>query len=107
MEELNLFLKNSYWATYIFILFIGAFSGSMYVMRTIGKEQLDTKKKKIKYVVYGMGSSMLFTWITYEIGVYFGLPYSLSVAVGGGVGFLGAEVVTNLILNFVKKKLDD
>ncbi|MCE3040471.1 phage holin family protein [Helicobacter anatolicus] len=107
MNEMDMFLKNSFWLSYLLIIFVGAFSGAMYVMRTIEKEELDTRIKKLRYIIYGMGSSMLFTWIASEIGFYFGLPNSLSVALGGGIGFLGAECVTAFFLKFLQKKLEE
>ncbi len=49
---------------------------------------------------------MLITWISYEITSYFfNLPTSLCVAISGGVGYLGAESVSALALDSLKKRL--
>ncbi len=48
---------------------------------------------------------MLVTWIGYEIMDYFfNFPTSFCVAVSGGVGYLGAESVSALVLDSLKKK---
>ncbi|GAA9428313.1 hypothetical protein TH0950_12180 [Helicobacter pylori] len=49
---------------------------------------------------------MLITWISYEIASYFfNFPTSLCVAISGGVGYLGAESVSVLVLDSLKKRL--
>ncbi|GAA9842873.1 hypothetical protein VN0568_10390 [Helicobacter pylori] len=49
---------------------------------------------------------MLATWISYEILNYFyDLPSSLCVAISGGVGYLGAESLSALALDSLKKRM--
>ncbi|WQR81781.1 phage holin family protein [Helicobacter pylori] len=91
---------------YLLVGFIGLFVGVLYVFRSIRNEDFKNKTEKAIYFIQGVGSSMLITWITYEITDYFfQLPQSLCVAISGGVGYLGAESVSALALDSIKKRL--
>ncbi len=91
---------------YILVMIIGVFVGFLYVLRSIKKEDFKNKTEKAIYIIQGMGSSMLITWISYEIMDYFfNLPTSLCIAISGGVGYLGAESVSALVLDSLKKRL--
>ncbi len=91
---------------YFLIGLIGLFVGFLHVLRSIRSENFKNKAEKVIYIVQGVGSSMLVTWISYEITDYlFNLPVSLCVAISGGVGYLGAESVSALVLDSLKKRL--
>ncbi|ANT42747.1 putative holin [Helicobacter phage Pt4497U] len=84
---------------------IGLFAGVLYVFRSIRNENFKNRTEKVIYFIQGVGSSMLITWISYEItGYFFQLPQSLSVAISGGMGYLGAESVSALALDSLKKR---
>ncbi len=91
---------------YFLVMVIGLFVGFLYVLRSIRNEDFKNKTEKLSYIIQGVGSSMLITWISYEITDYFfNLPTSLCVAISGGVGYLGAESVSALALDSLKKRL--
>ncbi len=91
---------------YFLVLIIGLFVGFLYVFRSVRNEDFKNKAEKVIYIIQGVGSSMLVTWISYEITDYFfNLPTSLCVAISGGVGYLGAESVSALALDNLKKRL--
>ncbi len=91
---------------YFMLGLIGLFVGVLYVLRSIRSEEFKRKSEKVFYIVQGVGSSMLITWISYEITDYFfNLPTSLCIAISGGVGYLGAESVSALALDSLKKRL--
>ncbi|ALM79787.1 holin [Helicobacter pylori] len=91
---------------YILVGFIGLFVGFLYVLRSVKNEEFKNKTEKLFYFVQGVGSSMLITWISYEITDYFfSLPTSLCIAISGGIGYLGAESVSALALDSLKKRL--
>ncbi|WP_434632439.1 phage holin family protein [Helicobacter pylori] len=91
---------------YLLLVIISLFVGFLYVFRTIRNENFKNKTEKIIYIIEGVGSSMLATWISYEIMHYFFiLPTSLCVAISGGIGYLGAESMSSLMLNYFKKRL--
>ncbi|KMT68541.1 holin [Helicobacter pylori] len=91
---------------YFLVGTIGLFVGLLYVLRSIRNEDFKNKTEKAIYIIQGIGSSMLITWISYEITDYFfNLPVSLCVAISGGVGYLGAESVSGLMLDSLKKRL--
>ncbi|GAA7161942.1 hypothetical protein BD0049_14770 [Helicobacter pylori] len=91
---------------YFLVATIGLFVGFLYILRSIRNENFKNKTEKLFYIIQGIGSSMLITWISYEITDYFfNLPISLCVAISGGVGYLGAESVGTLALDSLKKRL--
>ncbi len=91
---------------YLLVLMIGLFVGVLYIFRSIRDEDFKNKTEKVFYIIQGVGSSMLITWISYEITDYFfNLPMSLCIAISGGVGYLGAESVSSLALDSLKKRL--
>ncbi|MCQ2687715.1 holin [Helicobacter pylori] len=91
---------------YFLVLLIGLFVGFLYVFRSIRAEAFKNKGERLIYVIQGLGSSMLITWISYEVTDYFfNFPTSLCIAISGGVGYLGAETVSALVLDSLKKRL--
>ncbi|WRE75749.1 phage holin family protein [Helicobacter pylori] len=91
---------------YFLVITIGFFVGFLYVFKSIRNEDFKNKTEKVFYIIQGVGSSMLITWISYEITDYFfNLPTSLCVAISGGMGYLGAESVSALALDSIKKRL--
>ncbi|GAA7306131.1 hypothetical protein HpBGD104_11970 [Helicobacter pylori] len=91
---------------YFLVAMIGLFVGLLYILRSIRDKEFKNKTEKLLYIIQGVGSSMLITWISYEITDYFfTLPTSLCVAISGGMGYLGAESVSALVLDSLKKRL--
>ncbi|GAA9894024.1 hypothetical protein VN0768_05560 [Helicobacter pylori] len=91
---------------YFLVLMIGLFVGFLYVLKSIRNECFKNNTERLFYIIQGVGSSMLITWISYEIMDYFlNLPTSLCVALSGGVGYLGAESVSALVIDSLKKRL--
>ncbi|MCQ2831474.1 phage holin family protein [Helicobacter pylori] len=91
---------------YFLIGVIGLFVGILYALRSIRNEDFRNKTEKVIYFIQGVGSSMLITWISYEITDYFfQLPQSLCISISGGIGYLGAESVSYLALDILKKRL--
>ncbi len=91
---------------YLLLLMVGLFAGVLYVLRSMREEHFKTKTERLLYIIQGIGSSMLITWISYEITNYFlNLPTSLCVAISGGVGYLGSESVSALVLDSLKKRI--
>ncbi len=97
--------ETSKFILYILVGLIGLFVGILYALRSIRNENFKNKMEKVIYFIQGVGSSMLITWISYEITNYFfNLPTSLCVAISGGLGYLGAESVSVLALDILKKR---
>ncbi|AFI03850.1 phage holin family protein [Helicobacter cetorum] len=97
--------KLSKLAPYLLVLIVGLFVGFLYVLRTIRKEVFKNRLEKIFYVIQGIGSSMLSTWISFEVIEYFfKLPVSLNVAISGGIGYLGAESLSVFAIGFLEKR---
>ncbi|GHQ00239.1 hypothetical protein VN0271_10500 [Helicobacter pylori] len=99
-------LEVSKFIPYFLVLIIGLFVGFLYVLRIIRTENFKNNTERLLYIIQGVGSSMLTTWISYEIMDYFfNLPSSLCIAISGGVGYLGAESVSILVLDSLKKRI--
>ncbi len=91
---------------YVLVAFVGLFVGVLYVLKSMRNAELRNISEKIAYAIQGIGSSMLITWISYETTKYFfNLPDSLSVAISGGIGYLGAESISVLALKIIEKRL--
>ncbi|WP_208392016.1 phage holin family protein [Helicobacter pylori] len=91
---------------YILVGVVGLLVGVLCVFRSIRSEDFKNRTERVIYFIQGVGSSMLITWISYEITDYFfQLPQSLCVAISGGIGYLGAESVSALALDSLKKRL--
>ncbi|GAA8784010.1 hypothetical protein DUHN20_12690 [Helicobacter pylori] len=91
---------------YFLVLMIGCFVGILYILKSIKNENFKNKTQRFFYIIQGIGSSMLVTWISYEItDFFFNLPHSLCVAISGGVGYLGADSVSALALDSLKKRI--
>ncbi len=105
-HSLILGFELSKFMPYLLVLTIGLFVGFLYVFRSIRNENLKSRTEKFIFFIQGVGSSMLITWISFEITDYFfQLPQSLCVAISGGIGYLGAESVSALALDSIKKRL--
>ncbi len=91
---------------YFVVLAVGFCVGGLFVLRTIKNEELKGWGDRVRYIVWGVGSSMLATWVSFEvINYYFKLPLGLATAISGGIGYMGAEVVGELGLKAIAKKL--
>ncbi|TPH54314.1 holin [Helicobacter pylori] len=91
---------------YFLLIMIGLFVGFLYALRSIRNENFKNKTERLFYLIQSIGSSMLITWISYEVTHYFfNLPDSLCVAISGGVGYLGAESVSVLVMEILKKRM--
>ncbi len=105
-HSLVLGFEISKFIPYILVGLMGLFVGILYVFRSVKNEDFKSRSEKVIYFIQGVGSSMLITWISYEITDYFfQLPQSLCIAISGGVGYLGAESVGALALDSIKKRI--
>lgn len=86
------------------IYFVGLIAGVLHIARHYDDEKLDNLHKKIRYFIHGIIGSMFFTYVIFEILLYFGFNERVSVAMAGGVAYLGAEKVSDILEDFLKKK---
>ncbi|MFC3847846.1 holin [Helicobacter baculiformis] len=105
-DSLILGMELSKLLPYLLVLVVGFCVGGLFVLRTIKNETLSGWGDRVRYIIWGVGSSMLTTWVSFEIiGYYFQLPLGLATAISGGIGYMGAEVVGELGLKAISKKL--
>lgn len=90
---------------YLFVLVIGFLIGVLFLIKGYEKEEVKTKWQLFRYVFHGVLISMFITWLGYEVFVYVGLPYQLSVALGGGLAYLGTDRLVMIVERFIQKKL--
>lgn len=90
---------------YLFILIIGFIIGVLFLIKGYDKEEITSRTQLIRYVFHGIVVSMFITWAGFEIFIYFGLPYQLSVALGGAVAYLGTDRLVMIVERIIQKKL--
>ncbi|EJB40661.1 hypothetical protein HPHPA4_1589 [Helicobacter pylori Hp A-4] len=56
---------------YILVGLIGLFVGVLYALRSMRNEIFKNRSEKVIYFIQGIGSSMLITWISFEITDFF------------------------------------
>lgn len=88
------------------IAIVAFVTAMIYAVKHYDELEDMSKPKRVRKLVYGMTGSALTTWCVYEILIYFAMPERLSLALGGACGYLGAEVVSRIILGFIEKKID-
>lgn len=63
--------------------------------------------QRIRKTIYGMGGSILTTWIIFELLEYYsGFPFTLCLAIASGCGYIGAEGTIKFAQIFIDKNLD-
>ena len=82
---------------YLFILVVGFIMGILFLLKGYENQSIKTKPQLFRYIIHGVLVSMFITWFGFEVCVYFGLPYQLSVALGGAMAYLGTDRLTNLL----------
>ncbi|WP_120946410.1 holin [Helicobacter labacensis] len=88
---------------YGILLAVGCFAGFLFALKTL--ENARGALAILRHVFLGTGSSMLATWLAYElIKEYFHLNLGLSLALSAGVGYLGAEVAVKFFLEYLGSK---
>lgn len=91
---------------YIYLAILSFISGMVYIFKNyfteITQHNLEHKFK----MIYGFLGSALTCWIVYEICSYFGFNQSLSLALAGGSGYLGADFLLEILNRFINTKID-
>lgn len=90
---------------YIWMLVVGFIGGCLYVLREFDNQEIRNRRHLIRRVFYGVTSSMFITYVTWEILIFQGLPVAVATAISGGLGYIGAETVSRLIVRFFEKKI--
>lgn len=90
---------------YIWMMIVGFIGGCLYVLREFDAHEIKNKRHLIRRVFYGVTSSMFITYVAWEILIFQGLPVSVSTAIGGGLGYIGAETASRVVVRFFEKKI--
>lgn len=90
---------------YLFVLVIGLIIGILFLIKGYEQTEIKTKGQLFRYVIHGVLISMFITWLGFEVFIYAGLPYQLSVALGGALAYLGTDRLVMIIEKFIQKKL--
>lgn len=75
------------------------------VLNDYDKYQDLSASARLRKLLYSLVGSGLTTWSVYELLLYFDLPSRLCLPLAGACGYLGAEVISRLIISFVEKKI--
>lgn len=91
---------------YLWLIVIAIISSFLYCLRLYDEHEYKSRWHLVRRILYGMGGSMLTTYVLYEVLIYAGLPNGLSIALGGAGGYIGAETFSRLFVQFLEKKID-
>lgn len=81
-------------------------SAVLYCLRALNSENLNKEKGKwyvIRHIIIGCVGSSLFVWWSYELLIFHGLPESLCLATAGAIGYVGADVLANMIEKLIDR----
>lgn len=96
---------------YILLGIISLISMLVYVLSIFDKEEVERHNRKKGYVyrraIVGAIGSAICVWLAYELAVYLGLPNSLSLAISGFIGFLGADVLSRMFEKVFNQFVDN
>lgn len=81
-------------------------TGILYAIKNYDDFKEVPKMVRLRKLLYGMMGSALTTWTVFEILHYFALPDRLCLSLAGACGYLGAEVVSRIIIGFIEKKVN-
>lgn len=65
-----------------------------------------TRGARIRKLCYGCIGSAITSWVCFEMLRYFNVPFRLSLACSGAVAYLGGDIVSNLLLKFLERKVE-
>lgn len=91
--------NNDFWLALI------AFTSSiLYAIKNYDEFASHSRWVRFRKLMYGMVGSAVTVWSAFELLIYAGLPDRLCLALSGMLGYLGSEVVSRLIINFIEAK---
>lgn len=91
---------------YIVLAILSFLSGIAYVLKNFFKEITERKLEHEFKMIYGFLGSALTCWVVFELCVYFNFNQSLSLALAGGSGYLGADFLLEILQKFLNTKID-
>jgi len=63
--------------------------------------------QRIRKTIYGIGGSMITTWVVFEGLMYYGdFPLRMNLAIAAAFGYIGAEAAIKFFTNMVERKFD-
>ncbi|WP_300446137.1 MULTISPECIES: phage holin family protein [Helicobacter] len=91
---------------YIWVVIMSLIMGFLTALKLYDAEDKNDKAKFFRRLIIATIGSMFLTFLFYEIALYFGLPNSLSVMLGGGAGFLGSDTISRLAIKWLENKFN-
>lgn len=85
---------------------VSALAAFLFWLSNYDKEKELPRGTRMRKLLFGMLGSSITSWVVFELLVYGGLPFRVSLAVSAAVAYLGGEVVSKLFLRFIERKLD-
>lgn len=92
--------NNDFWLALIAVV-----SSMLYAIKNYDEFAQHSKWVRLRKLLYGMFGSALTTWAVFEVLRYVELPERLSLALAATCGYLGAEVISRIVLNFIENKI--
>ncbi|WP_052100374.1 phage holin family protein [Helicobacter sp. MIT 05-5293] len=91
---------------YMWVMIMSVIMGFLTALKLYDTEEKHDKGKFVRRLIIATIGSMFLTFLFYEIALYFGLPNSLSVMLGGGAGFLGSDTLSRIAIKWLENKFN-
>ena len=91
---------------YFCVLIMSMIMGFLTALKFYDAEDKNNKAQFFRRLIIATIGSMFLTFLFYEVSIYFGLPNSLSVMLGGGAGFLGSDTISRLAIKWLENKFN-
>lgn len=96
---------NSNWK-YLWVFIMSLIMAFLTALRFYNSEEKQDKSLFFRELIIETIGSMFLTFLFYEICIYFGLPHTLSVMLGGGAGFLGIKTLRAIAIKWLENKFN-
>lgn len=92
----------------LYVAGISLIAAFLFYLKNFDSEEFKSLSKgaRIRKLLYGMVGSAITSWVCFELFMYLGIPFRLSLALGAMIAYLGGEVISSLVLRFIERKID-
>lgn len=91
---------------YIYLAILSFVCGMAYIFKNYFTEITQRKLEHKFKMLYGFLGSAFTCWVVFEVCSYLGFNQSLSLALAGGSGYLGADFLLEILNKFLHTKID-
>lgn len=90
----------------LYVAGVAGLAAFLFWLSNYDKHQELSKGARMRKLGYGMGGSAITSWLIFECLIYVDLPFRLALAISAMVAYLGGEVISNILVKLIERKLD-